>query len=445
MTPGLPRLSFLLLLAIARLPCAAPPARAQEGSPAGPVPVELLAARRQALLDSLGDGLAIVGSAARRSLEGDYPQDSDYRETNDFFYLTGLEAPGGCLVLLARSGGADSVILYLPERDPRTERWAGVRPAPGPEASRVSGIADVRSGSRLEEELPNLARAASLVYLGGGDGRIGSALVRKVLQAGRSGPTPRVDDLNRKVALLRLIKDPDEQNRLRKAVEITGASLREAMAAARPGVWEYELEGLIEYGFRRRGAERQGFPSIVASGPNAATLHYDQNRRQTQDGDLVVLDVGAEFGYYSADVTRTVPVSGRFSDRQRRLYQLVLGAQQAAIAAIRPGATLGQLDRIARAWLRENSDGLCGGATCDRFFVHSLSHWLGMDVHDVGPLGVPLAPGMVLTVEPGIYLPEDGLGIRIEDDVLVTETGYEVLSREIPHTVGEIERAMGVP
>jgi Xaa-Pro aminopeptidase len=214
------------------------------------------------------------------------------------------------------------------------------------------------------------------------------------------------------------------------------------MRVARAGIWEYELEATIEYTFRRLGAERVGFPTIVASGPNAVTLHYDKNRRQVRAGELVVEDVGAEFGYYTADVTRTIPASGRFSPRQRALYDLVLSTQQTAIDSVRPGTTLLSLNRIAQTYMRDHSADLCGSETCLPYFIHGLSHWLGMDVHDVGSLGSRLEPGMVLTVEPGIYLPAEGLGIRIEDDVLVTADGHEVLSRTAPRTTGEIEEIM---
>ena len=214
------------------------------------------------------------------------------------------------------------------------------------------------------------------------------------------------------------------------------------MRSARPGMREYELEARIEYVFRQRGAERLGFPSIVGSGPNSVSLHYDRNRRQTAPGDLVVMDVGAEYGYLTADITRTIPVSGRFSPRQRALYDLVLGSQQAALDQVRPGVTIGMLNGVARTYMREHSGALCGGITCDRYFVHGLSHWLGMDVHDVGSYATPLSPGMVFTVEPGVYLPEEGLGIRIEDDVLVTDTGHELLSRTLPRGAAEIERTI---
>ncbi len=161
-----------------------------------------------------------------------------------------------------------------------------------------------------------------------------------------------------------------------------------------------------------------------------------------EEGELIVIDIGAEYSYYSADVTRTIPVSGRFTPRQRRVYELVLGAQRAAIEAVRPGVTVRELEGVARSWLRERSGGACGLSSCDAYFIHGLSHWLGMDVHDVGSYATPLAPGMVLTIEPGIYLPDEGLGVRIEDDVLVTEDGYEVLSRAAPTDPDEIEALM---
>jgi Xaa-Pro aminopeptidase len=388
---------------------------AQEGSPAGPVPVERLAARRAALMERLGDGVAVIPAGRLRSIERDYPQDSDYRESNDFFYLTGLEAPGARLVLVARRSAPDSATLYLPESDPGPARWTGGALGPGTEASRLTGIAEVRP-------------------LPADPSRVGAP--RRGLER------LSVNQITAELAVLRQIKDTDEIRRLRQAVAITADAVLEAMAGAEPGVYEYEVEAAIEYGFRRRGAERVGFPSIVGSGPNGTILHYDENRRRMEEGDLVVIDVGAEYGYYSADLTRTLPVSGRFTPRQRRLYDLVLGAQQAAIDSVRPGTDIGALNRIARWYLRSKSGDLCGGLGCDRYFVHGLSHWLGMDVHDPGSYSRRLEPGMVLTVEPGIYLPEEGLGIRLEDVVLVTREGGEVLSSGLPRTAEAVERAM---
>ena len=390
-------------------------AAAQAGSPAGPVPVERLVARRASLLGRLGDGVAVVSAAKLRSIESDYPQDSDYRESNDFFYLTGLEAPGARLVLVARTSGPDSTILYLPESEQGPARWTGGSVAPGAEVSRLTGITDVRAAPSDSTRL---------------------TLRRRGLEA-----IP-VHQVTAELAALRQIKDADEVGRLRKAVAITTEALLEAMAAAKPGMYEYELEAAIEYGFRRRGAERVGFPSIVGSGPNGTILHYDENRRRMQEGELVVIDVGAEYGYYSADLSRTLPVSGRFTPRQRQLYDLVLGAQQTAIDSVRPGTSLGALNQIARLYLRTRSSDLCGGLGCDQYFIHGLSHWLGMDVHDPGSYSRRLEPGMVLTVEPGLYIPAESLGIRIEDVVLVTRDGGDVLSSGLPRSAEAVERAM---
>ncbi len=431
----------------------ASPVAAQVGSPAGPVPVERLQARRAALMERLGAGVVILRSADARDIEGDYPQDSDYREDNDFFYLTGLEAPGGWLILVAGQGGGRDEVLYLPARNPATERWTGPQLGPGPEVAELTGIRQVRPIERLVEDLRALAEVPgaplqSGVYLKSDNGRLCQWLQAVAGECGEllgvtaSGVPGGARDLRPHLAALRLVKDEDELRRLRRSIDITTEAQRSAMRAMAPGLWEYEIEALIEYTFRRHGAERVGFPSIVGSGPNSTILHYDKSRRRMEAGDLVVIDIGSEFGYFSADVTRTVPVSGKFTPRQRAIYGLVLGAQEAALAATRPGVTVGELTRIARTYIRDNSGDLCGSSTCDRYFVHGLSHWLGMDVHDVGDYSTPLAPGMVITIEPGIYLPEEALGVRIEDDVLVTATGAELLSAGAPRQVAEIERLM---
>jgi Xaa-Pro aminopeptidase len=422
--------------------------QAQVGSPAGPVPVASLRARRAAILHRMGNGVAVVQSSKKRDLEKDYPQDSDYRENNDFFYLTGLEAPAAWLVLVARDTLPDQVILYLPPRDTLSERWTGPTLGPGPEAVRLTGIDDVRPADRIQVELPQLVSSATAsargggLYLPNGEDQGQSPLLQRLVSGeGSHESTPRVLDLADVVAPLRLMKDADELARLRHAISITADALKHASTHAGPGSWEYEIEALIEYTFRREGAERVGFPTIVASGINGATLHYDRNRRQMRSGDLVVMDVGAEFGYYTADVTRTIPVSGRFTPRQQAIYNLVLGAQQAAIDSVRPGGNLAALERIARTYMREHSGDLCRPGPCNRYFTHALSHWLGMDVHDVGSLTARFEPGMVLTVEPGIYIPGESLGIRIEDDVLVTAQGHEVLSEAAPRSVAAIEGA----
>jgi Xaa-Pro aminopeptidase len=414
---------------------------AQVGSPAGPIPVERLTARRMALLDRLGSGVALIRSADEKSIEGDYPQDSDFRQDNNFFYLTGLETPESWLVLIARSSGPDSVILYIPPRNPGQERWTGPKLGPGPEATGLTGIGDIRSSRDAASEIRRLLSTPGrpLFVPTDGEGHH-SSLAEELGLDSLAGI--EIKPVAPHLAALRQVKDADEIARLRRAIDITAEAQREVTRAARAGMWEYELEAVIEFTFRRRGAERVGFPSIVGSGINSTTLHYDKSRRQTEAGDLVVMDIGAEYGYYSADVTRTIPISGRFTPRQRALYDLVLGSQQVAIDSVRPGITIMQLQQIASNYMREHSGDLCAPGPCNRYFIHGLSHWLGMDVHDVGNYTAKLAPGMVLTVEPGIYIPAEKLGIRIEDDILVTATGHENLSAGAPRSGDEIERLM---
>ena len=433
------RLISALTLASA-LPTAA---LAQAGSPAGPVPVERLTARRTALLERIGNGVALIRSADEKSIEGDYPQDSDFRQDNNFFYLTGLETPESWLALVAHKDGPDSVILYIPPRNSDQERWTGPKLGPGPEATAATGIADVRSSRNARSEIRELLKPAGrTLFFARHGGQRDSAFLRDLALVNAPDASVEIKSVHPQLASLRQIKDADEIARLRRAIDITTEAQREILKTARPGMWEYELEALIEYTFRRRGAERVGFPSIVGTGINSTTLHYDKGRRQTEAGDVVVMDIGAEFGYYSADVTRTIPISGRFTPRQRALYDLVLGSQQAAIDAVRPGVTIGQLQQIASTYMREHSGTLCGADPCNRYFIHGLSHWLGMDVHDVGDYSAKLAPGMVLTVEPGIYIPAEKIGIRIEDDILVTASGHENLSEGAPRSADEIERLM---
>jgi Xaa-Pro aminopeptidase len=245
---------------------------------------------------------------------------------------------------------------------------------------------------------------------------------------------------------LRTIKSAYEISCLRKAIQATAAGLEAAMRSMRPGQFEYEVDAVIVYHCRRRGCQGMAFPCIVGSGTNGCIPHYTLNARRMEDGDLVVMDVGGDYRHYAADITRTVPVNGRFTPRQREVYELVLRAQAAAIEAVKPGASAGEPDRVARRVLGEGLKklGLAKNTReAMRYCPHGVSHALGMDVHDV-PVAT-LAPGAVITIEPGIYIPEEGFGIRIEDDVLVTEQGREVLSREVPKTVEAIEALMARP
>ncbi len=405
-----------------------------------PVDVAATAARRTRLLERLGEGLVLIPAATQRDLEVEVLQDSDFRQDDYFFYLTGAETPDAWLVLAAHRDADDEVFLLLPPRNPRAERWTGRKLGPGKTAARLTGIDVTLEVGSLDSLLQQLSVRTSGPWhmLLAGAGAPGQ--LKRIVQ----WTSERESLLNVAPVLdsMRVVKDSAELVRLRRAIEITVEAHKAAMGAVRVGMHEYQLEAVIEYTFRNLGADRLGFPSIVGSGPNSTTLHYDVNRRRMESGDLVVADIGAEYGQYTADVTRTFPVDGRFTQRQKAIYDLVLATQQAAIDAVRPGVTVGELNRIARTYMLEHSGALCGSRTCDEYFIHGLSHWLGMRVHDVGDYSMALEPGMVLTVEPGIYLPDEAIGVRIEDDVLVTADGHEVLSAGAPRTTHEIEALM---
>lgn len=410
-----------------------------------PVDTAAVAARRRALLGRIGRGVVLVPAARERVAERDYVQDNDFRQSNTFFYFTELETQDAWLLMVAPGGDAASeTVLFLPPRDPSQERWTGLRLGPDSTAPRATGIPRVLATDSLDRVLGDaLSRAPRLLYVPlDPTTRNETRIADLVFDAPGWGGWRDVRNLRPIVDSLRLVKDAAELARLRTAIDITLLGHTAAMQATRPGVWEYEIEAALEAAFRRNGADRLGFPSIVGSGPNTTTLHYDLNRRQTKDGDLVVVDAGAEWGQYTADVTRTFPVNGKFSQRQKAIYDLVLATQQAAFDATRPGVTIGQLNRVARDYMRAHSGALCGDQTCDAYFIHGLSHWLGMDVHDVGDYSTPLRPGMVFTIEPGIYLPEESLGVRIEDDVVVTGAGAEWLSAKAARKTEEIERLM---
>jgi Xaa-Pro aminopeptidase len=398
-----------------------------------PVDVEATRARRQRLMQGLGDAVILVPAARDRASE--YEQDNDFRQDNTFFYLTMLESPRAWLVLHARRGEPGTETLLLPDRDTLAERWTGVKLGPGPEASRLTGVANVISLAKLDSVI-NAALARDVpVLVTFRDDRVVARIRADSARRAVRNLRPIVDSL-------RIVKDAAELAALRRAVSISANGHVELMRQAREGMFEYELEGIIEGAFRRQGADRVGYPSIVGCGINGTVLHYDVNRSRCAPGDLVVVDASGEWGQYTADITRTFPVSGTFTPRQRQLYDLVLGAQQAAIDAVRPGITTAELHQIAATYLRERGGSLCGELPCDRYFVHSLSHGLGMDVHDPWRGRRPLEPGMTFTIEPGIYLPSERIGIRIEDDILVTATGYENLSAAAPRTADDIERLM---
>ncbi len=431
--------------------CVVAPAVAQSPVPGDPIIPELPGAgraididgyrvRRARLAARVGTAVVAVTAADLRDLEQEVLQDNDFRQDDYFFYLTGLETPNAWLVLAAKDGSVLSTVLFLPAVNRQAERWTGVQLAPGDHAQELTGIPRVETFERaaLDEAVAAAVRSTGGLLHAVTRGVAGEhRMIRDWKTGGRE-----LRDVAPTLDSMRVVKDAIGLRALRRAIAITAEGIREGMRGTHPGMHEFELEATIEYTFRRRGADRLGFPSIVGSGPNGMTLHYTANRRRMEAGELVVVDVGAEYAMYTADVTRTFPVSGRFTARQREVYELVLATQDAVIGAVKPGVTVLELNAIARRFLAEHGGQLCGTAGCGRALPHGVSHWLGMRVHDVGAYGLPLEPGMVLTVEPGVYLPDEQLGVRIEDDILVTEDGAEVLSVGAPRTVEDIERLM---
>lgn len=405
-----------------------------------PIDIAATTARRQRLMDRLGDAVVVIPAAHERDIEGvDYPQDNDFRQHNTFFYFSMLESQDAFIVMNASTSGPDEAVLFLPERNPQRERWTGVRLGPGEQAVSLTGFPVVLSVPALDSVLTAAMTRNVPLYVPL-DVTTRSEPLAQRMRADSAHVQLR--NLRPVVDSMRLVKDETEIAALRRAVRISAEAHADLMRQARPGMFEYQLEAIIEAGFRSRGADRLGYPSIVGTGIDGTTLHYDVNRRQTQAGDLVVVDAAAEWGQYTADVTRTIPIGGAFAPRQRAIYDLVLATQQAAMDSVRPGITMARLGQIARQYMHDHSGTLCAPQTCEAYFIHGLGHWIGMDVHDVGPYSLPLAPGMVLTIEPGIYIPAESLGVRIEDDVLVTPTGYELLSGAAPRTAADVEQVM---
>jgi Xaa-Pro aminopeptidase len=398
-----------------------------------------------------------------------------FRQSSDFWYLTGLAEPEALLALATAPDGdpaAGRAVLFVRPRDPDRERWEGWRP--GPEGVVSAGQADEAFPlEQLHERLPPLLRPARRLFVALGeddplDRRV-LALLRRLRIQTRDparGPT-EVHDLHDHLAELRLRKDAAEVAALRRAVDLSAEGLRAAMAVARPGVSEHDLRAAVEGRFLAGGAERVAFESVVAAGANATVLHYVGGRRRIPAGELVIVDVGAEIDYLAGDLTRTFPVDGRFTGPQRAVYDLVRETLEAATAAARPGVTHDELHvesvrRLTRGMidlglLAGDVDGRIEDESYRRFYPHRLGHYLGMDVHDVGRYRDEqgwraLAPGMVITIEPGLYVPPDaddvpaalrGLGVRIEDDVLVTDGGAENLSAALPREGSAIETLVG--
>lgn len=436
-----------------------------------------LAKRRSAVAAKMADNSMLILFSAEPKI---YSNSVDYvfRQENNLYYLTSLKQRNATLVITKRSGAVTET-LYLPRRNPVTETWDG-KMYSRDDAERLSGLKNIvdSSGRRafLDEVSAGTDKSISTIYLllpnGEQDGN-GMREFRQEHDFSKRLSGVKVENAQPIFAALRQIKSPLEIKLLQHAIDITTEAQMRAMATVGRAKMEYEVQAEVEYTFRRRNADYWGYPSIVGCGPNATTLHYQDPQGAVNKGDLLLMDVGAEYDHYTADVTRTFPVNGKFSKEQAEIYQIVYDAQEAVARATKPGVTFGQLSMIANQTI---ADGLLrlglitdkNGAQSRTWFMHGLGHWLGMNVHDVGSYSVPLAPGMVFTNEPGIYIRADALdnlpdtpqnrefiskvrpafekykniGVRIEDDMLVTATGVEWMSGKLPRTIAGIEAFM---
>jgi len=426
----------------------------------------VFAARRAALMTAIGpDAVAIVRSLPERLRNGDafHP----FRQASDVVYLTGFVEPETTLVV--RPGAeTDRVVMFVRPRDPDLETWDGRRA--GLEGAKERYGADAAyPASELDAKLPELVANVDEWHVALGiDGELDALIARTIAKLRRTekkGKRPPRAIVDPRVALheLRLKKRPEELAALREAAVISSDAHVAAMQTGRPGVFEHELEAVINFTFRKRGGGGPGYATIVGAGDNATILHYIENRCKIADGDLVLVDAGCEYDHYTADVTRTWPANGRFSPAQRDVYELVLRTQLGAIAMAKPGATLEQIHEycirsltegmVALKLLQGSVDALIADQSYRKFYMHGTSHWLGLDVHDAGAYtrggkARALEPGMVITIEPGLYIARDapdvpdalrGIGVRIEDDLAITSGAPEVLTAACPKQIAALE------
>jgi len=421
-------------------------------------PNSVYAERRARLASQVEAPIILWGFTGREEVSQDYV----FAQEENFYYLTGHNEEGAGLILLPsaqrnHAAPAEASLngqretLFLPAKDPDKEKWNGVRLSPSdPGIEARTGFSGVEPFAEMRATVENLARLYPTFYtilpynkeLGGFPHE--KAVVDWLQLA---APQAKLKDVRGQIAAMRPIKSPGEIAFLKRAIDLSLDAQLEAMRMMRPGLYEYQVSAKMVEVHAMGGSEAEGYAPIVGAGPNSTALHYDKLSRRIENGDVVVLDVGAQYSGYSADITRTLPAGGRFTARQREIYQIVLGAQNAALAALKPGAHFScrskknGLMNIAYDYI--NSHGKDReGRPLGQYFIHGLGHQIGLNVHDPGDYCSPLQPGMVVTVEPGIYIPEENLGVRIEDDVLITDSGYKLLSERLPRDPAEIERIM---
>ena len=418
----------------------APLARAWEREPNS-----VFAERRAKLMAAVGAPIVIFGYTGHEESNPSYV----FMQEENFYYLTGHSEEGAALLLVPESAAQKGwtgprEILYLPARDLAQEKWNGPRIGPDdPGIKDKTGFADVETFAKLHDAVATLAKDFPEIYTElpdpHEDGYPHAANWSKWVKD--AAPQSTVKDVSPSVETLRAIKSPGELALLQKAVDASVDAHFAAMKMMHSGLHEYQVAAKMVEIHEEAGCETEAYAPIVGSGFNSTVLHYNKLDRQIDGGEVVLLDVAGQYSGYAADVTRTLPADGKFTPRQREIYEIVLGAQNAALAALKPGMTFRDLQKIAMDYI--NSKGKDKeGRTLGRYYIHGLSHHLGLNVHDPSGPSRPLEAGMVITVEPGIYIPEENIGVRIEDDVLITPTGYKMLTARLPRAVDEIEKIM---
>jgi Xaa-Pro aminopeptidase len=397
-------------------------------------PASVYAHRREALREKLKNGaIVLFGRGAHDAGE----LRSGFFQEPDFYYLTGWMEPGAILLLLP---GEPREILFIPRRDPEEEIWTGRKFGPDDANLRAAtGFEVVMPAETFESTFRKYVEAYPRLY--------GLAYRPDADKLKALAPLREVSDAAGEIAKLRMEKSPEELELMQHAVDVTIAAHRVAWKRAAPGLYEYQIAASMVAFYADQGCERSAYAPIVGSGPNSTVLHYARNSRRMDQGELLLMDVGAECAGYAADITRTIPVSGRFTPRQREIYDIVLAAQNATIAAVKPGMTIGKMTpnslyQVAYDYINTHGKDR-HGEPLGKYFTHGISHHIGLEVHDASDTSVALKEGMVISVEPGIYIPEENIGVRIEDDVVVTKDGCRVMSAALPRDAAEIEKAIG--
>jgi Xaa-Pro aminopeptidase len=429
----------LLLVAVAIAPGLAgaePAASDARLRPTDPTPFapEVYRARRTKLMQLMKNGVGMLLSTL-----GNGSEEAEQRP--DFFYLTGLwDERDAAVLLVPENVPEEREQLFLASVRPERDRWTGYRALlPSRAVEKRVGFTHIERAERLGAELAQqVQRHKQLHYFGGAlpwDAETPREL-EIYEKTAKHAIGAKLEDAHLLLGRMRMVKEPRELEKIQRATDITVAGHLEAWRHARPGMREWELKQIMEDAFRKNGARHLAYPSIVGGGPDGCVLHYPNDDRVIENGELVLIDAGAEFDHYATDVTRTFPVSGHFTPEQRKIYETVLRAQEAALAKVRPGVTFGELERAAQKVLSD--------AGYYEYFIHHIGHHVGLEVHDLGNWWreEPIAEGSVITVEPGIYIPEKQIGVRIEDTLVVTKAGPKLLSGALPRTVDEIERAM---